>query len=351
MDKSSMIQVMIIGNIGGLEHVYDGQTIKTRIVIHELEKVFGKDRVKCIDTYKWKKNPFKLLYNTIKSVYNSKNIIFMTDQGGIKVFPWLLVCTNLFFYRKLHYIVIGGWLVAFLKKHRIIAYFLKKMDNIFVETSIMKSGLQDLGFNNVSLMKNFKNLEVLSESQLVYSNEEVYSFCTFSRVMKEKGIEDAVLAIKGINANYGRKICTLDIYGAVDEKQIEWFENLSAQFSEGIRYCGVVPYDKSVNVIKGYYMLLFPTHFTTEGIPGTIIDAYAAGVPVIASRWNGFNDVIDNEVTGMGYQCLNNECLQAAIEDAIKSPNKIKEMKKNCLKKATQYLPHNAISVLLDKLS
>ena len=82
------------------------------------------------------------------------------------------------------------------------------------------------------------------------------------------------------------------------------------------------------NVIKGYYMLLFPTHFTTEGIPGTIIDSYAAGVPVIASKWDGFNDVIDNGVTGIGYQCLHNECLQAAIEDAIKSPNKIKEMKK-----------------------
>ena len=175
-----MKKLSIIGLFGGNSQVYDGQKIKTRIVTKEIEKELGENQVAKIDTYQWKKNPFKLFFNSIKSVYDSKNIIFMTDQGGIKVFPWLLVCTNLFFYRKLHYIVIGGWLVPFLKKHRIIAYFLKRMDNIFVETSIMKSGLQDLGFNNVSLMKNFKNLEVLSESQLVDSNEEVYSFCTFS---------------------------------------------------------------------------------------------------------------------------------------------------------------------------
>ena len=214
-------RVSIIGLYGGTGNVYDGQTIKTRIVVQEIEKRIGADEVSRIDTFGWKKNSFKLFFNSIKSVCTSKNVIFMTDQGGIKVFPWLLVCTNFFFNRTLHYVVIGGWLVPFLKKNRVITFFLKKLDNIYVETTVMKSGLEKLGFKNVSLMQNFKTLKPLSEKQLVCTDREPYSFCTFSRVMNEKGIEDAVDAVNQINAFYKRTVCRLDIYGAVDSNQVE----------------------------------------------------------------------------------------------------------------------------------
>ena len=346
-----MNRVTIIGLFCDKEQVYDGQTIKTRIVTQELENVLGKNQVARIDTYKWKKNPFKLFFNSIKSVYNSKNVIFMTDQGGIKVFPWLLVYTNLLFKRKIHYVVIGGWLVPFLEKHSFLTTCLKKIDSIFVETTKMKSGLERLGFNNVSLMQNFKDLVPLREDQLVYAEKEPYLFCTFSRVMKEKGIEDAVNAIKNVNAYYGRTVCELDIYGAIESNEAEWFKNLSIQFPKEIRYCGVVPYDKSIDVIKDYYALLFPTYYPSEGIPGTIIDAYAAGVPVIASRWCGFNDMVDEGETGIGYKYLHNELLTDVIKEVVESPELLLDMKKNCLRKAECYLPENAIGVLLEKLS
>ena len=103
--------------------------------------------------------------------------------------------------------------------------------------------------------------------------------------------------------------------------------------------------------LKNYYALLFPTKFITEGVPGTIIDAYSAGVPVIASRWHSFTDVIDDGITGIGYEIYNNELLIKMIKEAIQSPKKMMEMKKNCLKKAKQYLPENAIGILLDKFS
>ena len=90
----------------------------------------------------------------------------------------------------------------------------------------------------------------------------------------------------------------------------------------------MVPYDKSVDVIKNYYALLFPTKFITEGVPGTIIDAYSAGVPVIASRWHSFTDVIDDGITGIGYEIYNNELLIKMIKEAIQSPEKMMEMKK-----------------------
>mgnify|MGYP002519543662 CR=1 FL=1 len=31
----------------------------------------------------------------------------------------------------------------------------------------------------------------------------------------------------------------------------------------------------------------------TEGVPGTIIDAYAAGLPIISAKWLNYGDILD----------------------------------------------------------
>ena len=98
--------------------------------------------------------------------------------------------------------------------------------------------------------------------------------------MREKGIEDAVNAVVSVNTDLGVQAFSLDIYGQVDGAQIEWFESLQKKFPSYIRYGGLVPYDKSVDVLKDYFALLFPTYYEGEGFAGTLIDAYSAGVPV-----------------------------------------------------------------------
>ena len=162
----------------------------------------------------------------------------------------------------------------------------------------MKKALYVLVYKNYFIMPNCKNLNILKEDELVYNTEKPYKLCTFSRVMKEKGIEDAVNAVKAVNEKYGETIYTLDIYGQVDAEQTDWFENLKNTFPDYVKYGGLVPFDKSVDVLKNYFALLFPTHYYTEGIPGTIIDAYAAGVPVISAKWENFGDIIEENITG-----------------------------------------------------
>ena len=345
-------KVSIIGLFCTGKEVADGQSIKTRIVTRELERTFGKDNIRRIDTYEWKKNPLKLFISCIRAVYESSNVIFMTDAGGIKVFPWLFSFVNVFNKTKVYYVVIGGWLVHFLENHTLHRLPLKRLDGIFVETQIMKDGLEKIKFNNVELMLNFKDLTLLPKEDIVaYSANEPYKFCLFSRIMREKGVEYAVDAVKNINELYGREICILDIYGPVDPKQKEWFERLKNTFSSSIRYCGIVPFDNSVEVLKEYYALLFPTLFYTEGIPGTIIDAYAAAVPVVASEWESVFDIVEPGVTGVSYPFDNPRLIQDCMVSLIENPAKVMMMKEKCLMKAECYLPNAAMGVLISKLN
>ena len=341
-----MYKVAIIGHYGNGKQFLDGQTVKTKVLSKELENQLGLESLMKIDTYGGKKALPKLFFKSISALKKSKNVVILPAHNGLKFFVPVLTFFNKIFKRKLFYVVIGGWLADYLKDKKRLAKKLKKFDGIFVETNTMKNALESVGFANVFVMPNCKELEILTEEQLIYPKTEPYKLCTFSRVCKEKGIEDALNAVVQANEHFGRVVYSLDIYGQVDSSQIEWFDELKKTFPEYVNYGGLVPFDKSVEVLKDYFALLFPTRYFTEGIPGTIIDAFAAGVPIISKKWLNYNDILDDS-TCIGYDFEGAKCLNAILLDE-RLPEKIVSLKKNCLNRAKDYLPKNAIKMFID---
>lgn len=103
-------------------------------------------------------------------------------------------------------------------------------------------------------MYNFKELEPLAESDIEYPKSEPYKLCTFSRVMKEKGIEDAINAVESVNAHFGRTVYTLDIFGQIDVEYKERFSQLEKSFPDYISYGGAIEANKSVETLKSYLL-------------------------------------------------------------------------------------------------
>ena len=340
----------IIGHFGFGQNMLNGQTIKTKIVAEELQRQLGENQVVCIDTHGKLKTLLRAPFQVISALKGSKNVLMFPAQNGLRVYAPLLAFFKTFFRRRgLHYVVIGGWLPQFLSKRKLLTGTLKRFDGIYVETNTMKSALEANGFRNIFLMPNCKPLAVLSEDELVYPTGTPYRLCTFSRVCKEKGIEDAVRAVASVNEALGYTAYTLDIYGQVDSDQTEWFEQLMKTVPCEVQYKGSVAYDQSVAVIKNYFALLFPTQYYTEGIPGTIIDAYAAGVPVISSKWESFSDVIQ-EGTGVGYSFgALNELVEVLIR-LVDNPETMIEMKKSCLEESKKYKLETLVRDLLNHL-
>lgn len=340
----------VLGHFGEDEILLNGQTVKTKIITDELQRQLGREQVRRYDTHGGLKVLLKAPLQTFSALKNSRNVLILPAQNGLRVYAPLLALQRRFLKgRKLHYAVIGGWLPDFLQNRRFLEKQLRSFDGIYVETRNMKMRLEERGFNNVVVMPNCKELDVLSPEELVAEHQEPYKLCTFSRVMREKGIEDAVDAVKSINEKMGRTVYTLDIYGPVDPGQTEWFGDLQKQFPSVVRYCGAVPFDRSVAVLKEYFALLFPTRFYTEGVPGTVIDGYAAGLPVIAAKWESFADVIDDQ-TGFGFDFGSRESLYRMLEEIAAKSEMVMALKMNCLDRARAYMPQKAIGVLMERI-
>ena len=336
-----MKKVAIIGHFGGTEDMLDGQTVKTKVLYEELKNSTDWKIIK-VDTYYKNKNPFKLFFNTVICLLRTKDVIVLLSGNGMKFyFPLLYFCTK-FLGTRVYHDVIGGNLSLHVVKHPQFIKYLNSFQVNWVETGSMKRELNDQGIHNCAVMPNFKRLKITNEINSDF--DEPYCFCTFSRVMKEKGIEIAVDTVKKINKQAGKTVCKLDIFGIVDGDRKEWFENLKATFPDYIKYKGSVPFNKSAEVLENYFALLFPTFWEGEGLPGTIIDAFFAGLPVIASDWNFNAEILNHMETGIIYPNDGFPSLEASMNWAINNVDSMIAMRQNCLREAERYMPDKYIA-------
>ena len=348
-----MRKIGIVGAFGfcALEETTGGQPVKTRTLYYALCRHYGDQSIKFVETYKWKKNPLKMLIQLICVIFSCSIIILLPAQNGIGIFLNILLrCKRKT--TKIYYDVIGGWIAEKARGDVTLQRQLKRIDGIWVETTSMKNDLSALGINNTVVIPNFKDIKSLRYEDLktIEGEKNSYRFCTFSRVMEEKGISDAISAVKRINAESNRSIVSLDIYGPVDESYKNKFEQMIFGEEKTIKYKGIVDPSMSVETVRQYDALLFPTRYYTEGIPGTIIDAYSAGVPIMTSLWVNSGDVFWEGETGWGYAFDDKDGIYNLIVRFIENPSSFFAMKRSCLDKSklfsSEYVARKIVDIL-----
>lgn len=336
-EKGMKYKYGICGPFDFNEQGTGGQSVKTREFYYVLCDTVDKDKIRILESTEWKKNPLKFVIEYIWLLRNCNHIIIFPAQNGVRI----LAPLSAWFKKnnKVHYSVIGGWLPQLIKDKPSLKKYLSRLDNILVETNVMKTELEIQGLNNVSRLLNFKRLNPISTDDI--NEHKPIRLCYFSRVSKEKGIEDAINAVKQINDTEIK--CLFDIYGPIVSEYENDFAKILTHLPKEIRYCGKIKPERSIDTLKNYDIQLFPTRFPTEGIPGSVIDSYFAAVPVLAAKWNSFEDVIIDGVTGLGYQQGNFNDLCIKLEWLINHSSEISIMKHNCLKEAENYTPQTVI--------
>lgn len=338
------LSIAIIGHFGGSKHLTDGQTVKTENLYQEL-KAFTQWNIVKIDTYY---NPIRVLFNFLVSLITIKDFIVILSANGRKFFFPMLYFCSIVFKKNIYHCTIGGRHAEEVSKNPSYKKYMRQFKANWVETNLLKEELNQQGIYNVYVIPNFRRIKPLDiESQKVQFTEP-FMFCTFSRVVQEKGIEDAINAIQNINKKHGKELCRLTIYGPIDINYKERFETIMNSVSSSIKYGGIIATEQGINIICNFYAVLFPTYWKGESQAGTISESFFAGVPVIATDWRCNKEMITNGYNGLLYPSKEASNLEEAILWIISQQRNIETIKKNCLLSSYKYLPEKYIGRIAD---
>ena len=215
------MKVGIIGHLGGQQNFTDGQTVKTKALVNGLRNK-GYSNLVIADTYYMRKNPATFLHQLIQVILTTDNVIVLLSNRGRKLlFPLL---SKLSQKKKIYHYSIGGRLAQEAEEDLEYRKQISSFKANWVESKKIAQKLNELGVDNASYLPNFKCIKQLDVSELENYSMEPYRFCMFSRVMPEKGVEDAMRAIRHVNETIGRLVATLDIYGLVEDTYSERFK-------------------------------------------------------------------------------------------------------------------------------
>lgn len=321
-----MKKVLYIATTADHRNRLDGETVKCRLLDEYLN---GLDdlKVKTIDTDNWKKHILKLIFLIIIYYFWCDKIVISSADRGAHI---VLSFFNKIKCRKdIFYFVIGGSLYnnIIVKKWNINDY--KIIRDIYVEANTLKNNLNQLGINNVEVINNFRKLKKFENK---YMKTKEIKFVFFGRVIKEKGIEEAVKLVNKLN-NKDNIFCTLDIYGQVKE---DYLKKIEKEFTKYITYRGEIkPNNKKEYEILSYYdIFILPTEYPGECLPGALIDAYISGLAVVVSNWTYAKEYVNNNENGIIFEYKNYDDMYKQTKEMIlknrieKYKNKSKEMSK-----------------------
>lgn len=346
----SFDRISIIGRVADGAELLDGQTVKTKVLRDELQAQFPESKIICVDTYHYSRHIFLTLSKTIWAVAASHHVFVLLSRNGRRFLFPVITGVNRIFKRNLYHDVVGGALPGEARKSPALAKQLKKFVVNWVELEDMAKELRSIGVSNVEVLPNFKRLNVMEYSDVPKKSEDPFVFSMFSRIIKEKGIGQAIAAVKEVNAKLNASKVVLRIYGAVGREYEEEFMSLLKDSSDCVRYMGCVPYTESVAALSDSFMLLFPSTYYGEGLPGTIIDAFSAGVPVIATDWHFNEQLVHDQLTGYVYSSREPEKLAERIMYAINHADEVYAMSVNCLEEAKKYTPDVCMKQILSKM-
>lgn len=342
------MNILICGNFGYRTDQRVGQTVRTRVIKETLAETLGRNNVSQLDTSYFFAKPVQFLFSAKRLFGKHSHIIILPAQRALPILLPLFMRWNRKAHKQIRYVAIGGWLPPLLARKSRLRKLCGKLDGIYVQTQGMVRSLTEIGLRNVRHFPNFRTFDRKMVRNHAVTTQP-FKLVFYSRVCKEKGIEDAIAAVHRINGDGKAPTVVLDVYGPILEEYKDTFFNLIAN-SANIVYRGMLTEKNVYQVLQTYDLLLLPTYYATEGFPGAILDAYVAGVPVLASDWMYSREIIDEGKTGVIISAGSVEGMTTEIRKLIASPGLIMDMRRHCISKANEFHSDYVIHRLLSDM-
>ena len=337
-------QVLFVGWVNQGRPPVDGETTKNQYIIEELQKYC---KITVLDFYNKKAHPWIFL-QAMWAFFSMPKATIILSTSAENVYSMLRMFKALHVKREIIHWVIGGAFSKHVKSGRFKADVFNYVKYNLVQCKGMITELEEAGVKNVKFVSNFKPITYYPDLTTALSKRKesnVFRFVFVSRIMPDKGCDYILSAVEGLNQKGLKNRFIVDFYGKTDAayhdpflKKVEKLENVSFHGLLNLRE------KEGYDTLATYHAMLFPSYWKGEGFAGIFIDAFIAGLPVLASDWaHNAESIIDGKL-GIIYPVHNTDALMETMEKCIEGEIHLEDMAMNARNEAPNYQTENALS-------
>lgn len=211
--------------------------------------------------------------------------------------------------------VASGVVASMLAFHKLRGTYQKAVDVYIALTEFSRSKFIEAGLpaEKVSIKPNFVDTD-----PGVGDNEGSYALFV-GRLSAEKGLSTLLAAWERLGQQIPLKI--------VGEGSLAPQVQKASEAQEGVEWLGRQPRERVLALMKKAKLLVLPSN-CYENFPMTLVEAFAAGLPVVASNLGGMASVLEHRRTGLHFTPGNPDDLAAKVEWAISHPAELSDMRR-----------------------
>lgn len=228
------------------------------------------------------------------------------------------------FFRGIDFNVIS-WIEA--KRWKLFKRTFLKANQIWVLSNLMKSKVKDWGYSReVVLETTMVDSELLKDfdfekSIWKFQSPNPFEIIFLSRVERGKGIYEAIDAFRILNQKNPNTV--FKIYGDGSETQ-KVLDYIGDNLGKIIFFEGFVEGAGKVQAFSSAHLYLFPSY--AEGLPNSLLEAIAFGLPSVTSNVGGIPDFFENSKMGYITNDIRPEVLSDLMEQIITDANKCEDI-------------------------
>jgi len=230
------------------------------------------------------------LVDLLRFIWGSNLVFLNTSQKGIVFLGPIVFVLSRLLGKKVVVRPFGGALkeqyetAGGLRKWLFRATILQA-DIVYLQTKALIQFFQPLS----GRVKQFSTSRKAPDNQFLRGDRPFQKrFLFLGHVKKTKGIGELIEAKKQLDDSY-----TIDVFGPIVEPVYD-------DLSQAPFYKGVLTNEQQVlRTLQQYDVVVLPTYYPGEGYPGTLIEAYSLGLPVIATQWKSIPEIVESEKTGI----------------------------------------------------
>lgn len=320
--------------LGSFPPPYGGVTIKNNMLFNELSRLIECEK---LNLTRIRRLDIIMIIKFIKVLFN-RNCVYIIGTAG----TWRRKLSQVLYYVNKKalsnsiLIVMGGKSAKIIAEDKKFLKYVSKYKKIYVEANGMKKELEDMGLSNVDIFPNCRSFPN-KDLKVNENKNNLIKLVYFSQISEEKGADLVIESAKILDSH--RIEYEIDFYGPINDK---FKENFFAGIDglPSIKYCGVFKADKEdvYERLNQYDVLLFPTRWKHEGVPGILVESKIAGLPAIVSDINFNSEIINNNVDGLVLERNSPEELASQLEYLSQNRNILNELKINAKSSSDYYL-------------